>query len=168
MRGSEARRRCTFGFVLTHAELVVFVNQAIGFSPYNAALGLRAEAAADDGLTLVLPYREELVGNPDTGVLHGGCVTGLVDAACGLSVLIALRRPIRVATLDLRIDYLKPGTPPKDIRALAECYKLTRQIAFVRATAFHDDRSDPIASAAGTFILFEDQQSLIGRAVSGL
>lgn len=151
----------------TPEELVVLFNQAIGFSPYSSALGLRAEMASAGSLTLVLRYRAELVGNPDTGVLHGGCVTGLVDAACGLSVFLAMRRPVRIATLDLRIDYLKPAAPPKDIRARGECYKLTRQVAFVRATAFHDDPSDPIASAAGTFIIFEDQESLMGRAVAG-
>jgi uncharacterized protein (TIGR00369 family) len=153
--------------VHTPEEIVALVNQAIGFSPYNAALGLRAEAASKDGLTVVLPYRVELVGNPETGLLHGGVITGLVDASCGLSVFLEMRRPARIATLDLRIDYLKPATPPKDVRARAHCYKLTRQVAFVRATAFHDDVSDPIASAAGTFIIFDDQESTIGRVVAG-
>jgi uncharacterized protein (TIGR00369 family) len=167
LRAMRVAARCTLLFVPTREEIVVLINQAIGFSPYNAALGLRAEHASDDGLTVVLPYRAELVGNPDTGVLHGGVITGLVDASCGLSVFLAMRRPARIATLDLRIDYLKPATPPKDVRARAECYKLTRQVAFVRATAFHDAPSDPIASAAGTFIIFDDQESIIGRTVAG-
>jgi uncharacterized protein (TIGR00369 family) len=153
--------------VSNRADVVSLINNAIGFSPYNAALGLRAEAVSKEGLTVVLPYRPELVGNPETGVLHGGVITGLVDASCGLSVFIELKKAVRIATLDLRIDYLKPATPPKDVRARAQCYKLTRQVAFVRAIAFHDDVGDPIASAAGTFIIFDDQESTIGRAVSG-
>ncbi len=60
-------------------------------------------------------------------------------------------RPI--ATLDLRIDYMKPATPGKDLLARAECYKLTRNVAFVRGVAYHDDPSDPIATSVATFML---------------
>jgi uncharacterized protein (TIGR00369 family) len=153
--------------VPTPEELVALINQGIGFAPYNAALGLYAEEASADSVLLVLPYRPELVGNPDTGVLHGGVVTGLMDAACGLAVFLKRKTPARIATLDLRIDYLKPATPPKDVRARAECHKVTRQVAFVRASAYHEDPRDPIASAAGTFMIFDDQESMIGRAVAG-
>ena len=147
-------------------DLLTLVNQAIGMSPYNAALGMVAVEASREGATVLVPYRAELVGNPDTGVLHGGVVTGVVDGACGMAVFLKRGSPARIATLDLRIDYLKPATPPKDVRVRAECYKLTRQVAFVRASAFHDDPSDPIAAAAGTFIIFEDQESPMGRVVS--
>ena len=144
------------------------MNQAmVAGVPFNAALGLRAldfDQAAGTA-TLVLPYRADLVGNPATGVLHGGVVTSLVDAACGLAVLLRLARVTRIATLDLRIDYLKPATPPRDVRARAECYKLTRQIAFVRATAYHEDPADPIAAAAGTFMIFDDGRSALGEAI---
>jgi len=85
--------------------------------------------------------------------------TALIDAACGLSVFMKRQKPSRIATLDLRIDYLKPATPPLDVRARAECYKLTRQIAFVRALAYHDDPEAGIAAAAGTFIIFDDGRS---------
>ena len=56
-------------------------------------------------------------------------------------------------TLDLRIDYLKPATPPKPVIAKATCYKLTKSVAFVRAVAYHDEEDDPIASSASTFML---------------
>jgi uncharacterized protein (TIGR00369 family) len=152
--------------VPTATELLALVNQAIAMSPYNAALGLYAVEATREGATVVLPYRPELVGNPDTGVLHGGVITGVVDGACGISVFLKRGSPARIATLDLRIDYLKPATPPKDVRVRAECHKLTRQVAFVRASAYHDDLSDAIAAAAGTFIIFEDQESPMGRLVA--
>lgn len=135
--------------------------------PYNAALGLRVEDFEEGVSYLRLPYRAELVGNPATGVLHGGIVTSLIDAACGMAVFMKLQRVIRIATLDLRIDYLKPAEPPRDVRARAECYKVTRQIAFVRALAYHDDPADPIASSAGTFMLFDDGRSPVGRAMAG-
>lgn len=127
--------------------------------PHNAALGLCAIDCGPDFATLRLPYDARLVGNAETGVLHGGAVTSLLDATCGLAVFIRLGSPRRIATLDLRIDYLKPGTCGRDVVARAQCYKLTRQVAFVRALAFHDDESDPIASSAGTFMIFADERS---------
>ncbi len=122
--------------------------------PLNAALGLRVEDLAEDFASMRLPYRADLVGNPETGVLHGGMVTSLLDACCGMAVLVKTQGAVRVATLDLRIDYLRPATPPQDVIARAECYKLTRHVAFVRALAHHGDPDDPIASAAGTFVVF--------------
>jgi uncharacterized protein (TIGR00369 family) len=89
-------------------------------------------------------------------VLHGGAVTTLIDATCGISVFMKMARMARIATLDLRIDYLHPATPGRDILARAECYKLTRAVAFVRALAHHGDPANPVASAQGTFIIVED------------
>src|SRR5262249_17898651 len=58
-----------------------------------------------------LPYQGRLAGNPEPGVIHGGAVTTLTDTVCGLAVIPAPDEPSRVATLDLRIDYLRPATP---------------------------------------------------------
>jgi uncharacterized protein (TIGR00369 family) len=151
--------------VATDRDTLDGVNEGMKLIPYNAALGLYAEDASPQGVTVVLPYRAELVGNPDNGIIHGGAITALLDAACGLAIFFKMASPARIATLDLRIDYLKPATPPKPVRTRAECYKVTRQVAFTRATAYHDDPSDPIASAAGTFVIFEDAQSPMAQAV---
>ena len=146
--------------------MLVRLNQAmVAGVPFNAALGLRALDFGEGEATVLLPYREDLVGDPERGVFHGGAITGLIDATCGLAVFMRLEQMTRIATLDLRIDYLKPATPPRDVRARAECYKLTRQIAFVRATAFHDDPSDPIATSAGTFMIFAEGRSPVGEAL---
>ncbi|MBK7396499.1 MAG: PaaI family thioesterase [Myxococcales bacterium] len=121
--------------------------------PHNAELGLRMIDCAPGMAVLVLPWNERLIGNPEKRVLHGGAITTLVDACCGASVFLRLGNPTPIATLDLRIDYLKPATPDRDVVARAECYHKTKNVAFVRAVACHDDRSDPIASAAATFML---------------
>jgi uncharacterized protein (TIGR00369 family) len=121
--------------------------------PHNKALGMqmlefkRAEAVFE------LPYDEKLVGNPDTGVLHGGAITALLDACSGAAVFAALTEWSPIATLDLRIDYLRAGEPGKTITARAHCYRLTRNVAFTRAVAYHDDETDPIATSMGTFML---------------
>lgn len=129
------------------------VRRFIGAIPHNQALGMSATAISTDGVELEVPYKLELVGNPDTGVLHGGVITALLDAASGAAVFSLLEPLIPIATLDLRIDYLRPATPGQAVRARASCYKRTRTIAFTRAVAFHDDPDDPIAHSVGTFML---------------
>lgn len=128
-----------------------------GLVPHNRALGLRlVDFDQAEGMAMMtLPYRAELVGNPDTGVLHGGAITTLLDAASGASVFSRMWKETPVATLDLRIDYLKPATPGLDVVARAVCYKLTKNVAFVRAKAYHEasGEDDPVATAAGTFMI---------------
>src|SRR3954464_10867018 len=102
------------------------------FVPHKKALGLTlVEATAEPAIAKMrLPYDPRLVGNTETGVVHGGVITTLMDAACGASVFFKLRAPTPIATLDLRIDYLKPATPLRDIYARAECFKATHNVAF--------------------------------------
>ena len=102
---------------------------------------------------ILLPYAERLVGNPETGALHGGAVTALLDASSGAAVFVKLGRAASIATLDLRIDYLAMAKAGSDLHCRAECYKITRRVAFVRGVAFHEDPQDPIATSAGTFML---------------
>ena len=121
--------------------------------PFSAGIGMRIHSAEDSVAVLSVPYEDGLVGDPQTGVMHGGVVTALLDTACGSAVMAAPVALASVATLDLRIDYMRPAQPGKRVLARAECYRLTSAIGFARAVAYHDDPSDPIASAAGTFIL---------------
>lgn len=121
--------------------------------PHNRALGLEVVAFERAHVTIRLPYSEKLVGNPETGVLHGGAISAAMDATCGSAVFQALPRPMTIATLDLRIDYHKLGTPHRDILLHAHCFKVTRSVAFVRAVAYHDSEDDPIATGTGTFML---------------
>jgi acyl-coenzyme A thioesterase PaaI-like protein len=68
---------------------------------------------------------------------------------------LAARR--RIATLDLRIDYVRPALPQQEVICDAHCYKVTRYVAFVRAAAHHGDKMSPIATASGTFVVFRDE-----------
>ncbi|MBP9089149.1 MAG: PaaI family thioesterase [Kofleriaceae bacterium] len=120
--------------------------------PHNKALGIVFEAFEDNGIVFRLPYDARLVGNPETGVLHGGVITALLDGCSGAAVFAAQPRwPI--ATLDLRIDYLRAAEPGRAVLAFATCYKVTRNVGFTRAIAYHDNRDEPIASAVATFML---------------
>jgi uncharacterized protein (TIGR00369 family) len=98
-------------------------------------------------------WRKDLVGDPATGVLAGGVITSLLDHVCGLAVSARLGRPHAIATLDLRIDYMRAAEPGREIIALARCYKLTKSIGFVRASAFEATEDDPVATAQAAFAL---------------
>jgi uncharacterized protein (TIGR00369 family) len=125
----------------------------IDATPQARALGLETVSMEPATATLRVPYRPDLVGDPDTGVIAGGVVTTLLDHACGQAVFAALMQFTSIATLDLRIDYMRAAEPGLDVYARAHCYKLTRSIAFVRATAYDRDPGDPVATAQAAFML---------------
>ena len=135
------------------AQLELFQQWFSDSIPHNKALGLRVVSVRKGFASMRLEWRAERVGDPDTGVLAGGPLTAMLDSCCGMSVATMLRDPKPFATLDLRIDYARPATPGKAVIAEAECYRITRSVAFTRAFAHHGDAKDPIAAAAGTFML---------------
>ena len=126
--------------------------QAVRWSPQAVALGMQMIAASPAEATLMIPYRLDLVGDPQTGVIAGGVVTTLLDHTCGHAAAMALAEAGPVATLDLRIDYMRAAEPGQAIYAHAHCYKLTHSIAFVRATAYDRDPADPVATAQAAFM----------------
>jgi uncharacterized protein (TIGR00369 family) len=121
-------------------------------SPMARALGM-VDLSVDADIVVMVPFRDDLVGDPDMGVIAGGVVTTLLDHTSARAVAAALTEETSIATLDLRIDYMRPARPGSDIMATAYCYKITRSVAFVRALAYDADPSDPVASAQGTFML---------------
>ncbi|MRX49532.1 hotdog fold thioesterase [Paracoccus sp. S-4012] len=125
--------------------------QFIEAIPFAHALDLRLERAGEGEAEIVMPWSEALVGDPHSGVIHGGAVSSLLDTACGAAVLSHPSQPPTTATLDLRIDYMRGATPGQGLRAKAVCYHATRSVVFVRATAWDEDPDRPVASAAGAF-----------------
>ena len=120
---------------------------------HGRALGMEFEGWGDNWTELSLPWREELVGVPDSGILASGVIVSLIDTASGTAVWARLGRFQPIATLDLRIDYLRPALRGDTIYARCECVKLTRKIAFTRGTAHCGDIDAPIAYSSGTFML---------------
>ncbi|BCW90643.1 hypothetical protein sos41_38160 [Alphaproteobacteria bacterium SO-S41] len=134
-------------------EAVDFVNMMLRSIPHADALGMTLVEIGDGSAVAKIAYAEHLIGNPDTGVVHGGVITSLLDNTAGLAVQARLQSLGGIATLDLRIDYMKPAVAGEDIYAFVECYRATSSIAFVRGVAYHTDRADPIAAVAGAFML---------------
>jgi uncharacterized protein (TIGR00369 family) len=130
-------------------------------SVYGYISGLRLDRAAPGEAWSSLPYRPVFVGDTETGVLHGGVVTAMLDETCGMAVQLALDGSRAIATLDLRIDYQKPATPGHDIKAHSICYRVTRSIAFVRATAYQDAENDPVATATACFMIGANRTNML-------
>ena len=121
--------------------------------PHNAKLGIRTVEIERGRCTTYIEFRPELVGDPRRGVLHGGVVTTLIDATAGAAVYSSLPAKTSLATLDMRIDYLRPAEPDKRLYATAELYRLTRRIAFVRASAYQDDPQNQVAHCVASFMV---------------
>ncbi len=125
--------------------------QFINAIPHSRELGMTLEEIGDGVAVISMPYDARFVGDPHTGVIHGGAVSAMMDTCCGAAVISHDQTPMVTATLDLRIDYMRPATPGQSITTRATCYHVTRSVAFVRATAYDDDESNPVATATGAF-----------------
>ncbi|HWU72351.1 MAG TPA: PaaI family thioesterase [Sphingomonas sp.] len=119
---------------------------------HGGLLGTSYRAHGPDWAELELPYDERLIGNVDTGVIASGPILSLMDMATSVGVWLRANAFVAHATLDLRVDYLRPATPGKTVIGRGECYRLTRSIAFVRGQAHDGDPNDPLAHVAGTFM----------------
>lgn len=120
---------------------------------HGGFLGIRYLDHGEDWVELGLPWREDLVGVPETGVLASGPIISLLDNATSMSMWTRRGRFSPQATLDLRIDYVRAATPGKMLIGRGECYQLKRSIGFVRGIAHEGDPTDPVAHAAGTFMM---------------
>lgn len=119
--------------------------------PHARALGMRLTLVSEGKAEIEMDYDMRFIGDPETGVIHGGAISALMDTCCGAAAMSHPAAPGGTATISLRIDYMRPATPGQTIRAHAECYHVTRSVAFVRARAMDADDALPVATANGTF-----------------
>jgi uncharacterized protein (TIGR00369 family) len=123
-----------------------------GAVPHAQDCGIEITGVDATGADASLPFRPDWLGDPERGVIHTGIITTLIDTVSGLATLAAIGQFDSIATLDLRMDYLRPALAGRTLHSRAECYRLTRSIAFVRAWAWQDRRDEPVAVSQSTFM----------------
>ena len=123
------------------------------YVPHCSEISMVALHAGPCETTLRIPFDARLVGDPTRGVVFGGVITTLLDHAGGSAVMCSLEELRSIATIDLRVDYMRPATPGRDLIGYARCYRVTTNVAFVRGAAYHDNRDDPFATFLSTYML---------------
>ena len=142
---------------LSLEEKTRFINTMGEFIPHTHGLGVELYSIEGSELTLRLPYQEQLVGDPTTGILHSGAVTVLLDQTLGLSAVCSNDiAPSVTPTLDLRIDHLGVAPAGEDIFATGKMFRATRKVLFVEGYAWCESRDKPIARATGTWVRVMD------------
>lgn len=129
--------------------------------PFNRLLGLRIDSIETEPVSLRFAHREELVGNYVKGILHGGVIAAALDVAGSIAVFRSIfvedetsleekvSRAGRVATVDLRIDYLRPAAGA-EFRAEAALIRGGGRIYFARMDLWNDER-ELMATGTGVY-----------------
>jgi uncharacterized protein (TIGR00369 family) len=134
--------------------------QALDRIPYARFLGVRAELHGDE-VTLVLPFRHDLIGNPMLPALHGGVVGAFMELTAIAQVSLTASVTALPKTIDITIDYLRSGKP-QDTYARARVVKVGRRIANVSVEAWQAERASPIAAMRGHFRMRDPDGSAEG------
>ena len=137
---------------MSDSTLMAMAERFLSALKHCQLLQMRVAQADGDGMTLILPWSPAIVGNPQTGAVHGGALTTLMDTTCGMATLCVLPRFEVCPTLDLRIDYMHPAEPDHDVFGFAECYRVTPTVIFTRGVAYQRDINEPIAHVVGAFM----------------
>ena len=119
--------------------------------PYARFLNLRAELHGDE-MTAILPYAPHLIGNMQIPALHGGVLGAFMEMTALLQLSIDERQKRQPRTIDVTIEYLRPGRP-QTTYARADVRKVGRRIANVHVEAWQDLRASPVAALRGHFML---------------
>jgi uncharacterized protein (TIGR00369 family) len=132
--------------------------------PFNRFIGLRLEHADLESVRARFDTRDEFIGNPAHGILHGGVISSVLDATGGITASLgilkrALRDPIadiedrltKVGTIDLRVDYLRPGRG-KYFISTGTTMRTGRKVTVVRME-MKNDHDNLIAVGTGTYIV---------------
>lgn len=121
---------------------------------HSAHLGMQVVDAVENKVRVRLPWREDLVGNPETGVLHGGAIFAFMDQAGGLANTCTTFPVFEITpTIDMRVDHLRAPAKGSAVICEAECYRMSQQVMFVRMSVFEEgNESDPVACGLATYM----------------
>jgi len=122
--------------------------------PFNKFLGIRAGKLGRGAVRLELPWRDEFVGDPMRPAIHGGVISTLADTTGGMAVWSAVDNPAsRVSTIDLRIDYLRPGRLEL-LAAEAVVVRVGGRVGVADIRLFHPSAEDEtVATGKGVYAI---------------
>jgi uncharacterized protein (TIGR00369 family) len=129
--------------------------------PFNRVLGLKVESIDPDAAKLRFDMRPELIGNPRRQILHGGVISAVLDVAAGFAIYLAVNKERTISsevdrfpsigTIDLRVDYLRPGQGP-DFVATGRVVRLGNRVA-VAHTEMVNDAGELIATGGAAYMI---------------
>ena len=141
----------TAGAVRTAEVWRAGLTRFINVIPHTRELGLEVVAVNPPRVQLQLPWRDELLGDSERGLVHGGVLSMLLDTVCGSSVLCGLPEPEVCPTLDLRVDHYRPGLAGLPIIAEARVLRVTQAMVFTEGTLWQEE-GRPIARGIANFV----------------
>ncbi len=134
--------------IITPEVLKQFLEEGI---PFNKFLGIRVGDSGPGWGRLELPFREEFIGDPLRPALHGGLVSTLLDTCGGFAVWSRAETAMRISTIDMRVDFLRPGGSELLI-AETKVVRVGNRVAVTDGIAYHPGgREDPIATCNAVY-----------------
>jgi uncharacterized protein (TIGR00369 family) len=119
--------------------------------PLFNAFGIEVVAVTDAKAEMAMPFSGTLADGH--GALHRGTLVTLLDTTCGLAIFSALRSLRPIATIDLRVDYLRPIPAGSGLRAVVECIGWTDSVAFITGRGYADGDDMPLTTVTGSFAI---------------
>ena len=121
--------------------------------PFNAFLGMKVTEMSEGEAEMMVASRPELTGDASRPALHGGVVSALADAVAGLAVFTTVAKTHKASTVDIRVDYLRPGAVDKDVYARAKVIRAGSRVASTQVVVYQGDIDEPIAVATAVYNL---------------
>jgi len=133
----------------------VFDGEIRQLPPFAVVLGMEYVREEGSKLWVRLRISEHILQDTQASCVHGGAITATLDNACGWCIRThsQYENGTSMATLDLRVDFIRPAVPELDIMVMAECYAIQQNMAYVKAVAYQTSMHDPVAKSLATFML---------------
>lgn len=132
--------------------------------PFNKVLGLKIASLKMEDVRVEFQMKDEFIGNYVQGILHGGVISAVLDTTGGLTASLGVLRKMagqtaeeigkrltKIGTIDLRIDYLRPGKG-KYFVATGSIMRAGRRVSVTRMELYND-QNVLIAVGTGTYIV---------------
>jgi len=131
------------------------------FVPFNRHLGVQLITFGHGRVVIRLPFNEAWIGDPRRPALHGGVISTMIDTAGGAAAFTTLDATDRLSTVDMRVDFLRPGEP-RDLNVAARILRGGNRVILTMMQAYHDDAGDPIAEGRAVYNLRRTSGDTVG------